>query len=74
MRQQVTDVFDELWNKRYDRQSHDDAELGLLNDNRKLVSWSDGLITSWVRQALAGRTTLRILDAGCGGVWVQVAS
>ena len=67
MQEQVSKAFDKLWNKMYDRDSFSDEELGISNDNSKLISWSDHLITTWVSSAISDKKTIRILDLGCGG-------
>ena len=67
MQEQVTKTFDKLWNKMYDGQSYSDEELGITNDNSKLITWSDNMITTWVDSAISARKNIRILDLGCGG-------
>ncbi|WP_115071199.1 bifunctional 2-polyprenyl-6-hydroxyphenol methylase/3-demethylubiquinol 3-O-methyltransferase UbiG [Synechococcus sp. UW179B] len=67
MQEQVSKAFDKLWNQMYDRDSCSDDELGITNDNMKLVRWSNDLITKWVSDAISARQTFSILDVGCGG-------
>jgi len=67
MQGQVTDTFDELWNSLYSPGDYSSRDMGTNNDNGKILSWSDGQVTNWIDEAVKNKSSLTILDAGCGG-------
>ena len=66
---QVGEVFESLWNNIYSKEDIDnkDYELGIANDNKKLMRWSDNKIPSWIENINTNSDKINILDAGCGG-------
>jgi len=63
---QVASAFNTLWNGLYDTNSFSEDELGIPNDNQKLLDWSVGLLPMWVSNAIGSKNRISILDAGCG--------